>query len=219
MSVSMQSRVALAAATLALAAGSAWAAPVTIQPANGKDTQLVSGSAGNNYGDYQFVMDNWADGSRAVALVEFDLSAYAGSSVSSAFLGLWQMFNQNQGANYQVFRVTSAWNEGTATYNTAPTIDPVAVASLVIGDNATDLWREWDITSTVNGWLSGAYGNFGLWIEEVPIQGSATAYFASSDNANGNGPRLRFDASTVPEPGTLLLVAAALGAGLASRRR
>jgi PEP-CTERM motif len=218
---SMYTRMALSAAALALTAGLASAAPVIIQPADGKDTQLVdsAGQSGTNYGSSQFVMDNWAGNFRAVALVEFDLSAYAGGSVSSAALGLFHMFNTANGTTYNVYRVTSAWDENSATFDTAPTIDSVAVATLTIGDNGTDVYREWDITATVNGWLSNSFGNFGLWIEEVPIAGDGVAYFASSDNANGNGPRLTLNTNTVPEPGTMLLVAAAaLGAGLSRRR-
>jgi len=212
---------------LAAAAGSAFAAPVIIQPANGKDAQIVDGNLGtNNLGNSQFVMDNWAGNNRAIGLVEFDLSAYAGSTVTDAKFGLFHLFNGSAGTTYNVFRVTSAWDESTVTFNTAPSINAVAAATLTIGDTLTDVYREWDLTALVNGWLAGTFANFGIWIEEVPIAGAGVAYFASSDYAGagagtGTDPYLKFNtgASGVPEPTTLLLVGAALMAAGAARRR
>lgn len=222
-------KFAAAALSLALSAavGSAFAAPVTIQPADGKDTQIVDGSvAGTNLGNSQFVIDNWVGNLRAIGLVEFDLSAYAGSTVTDAKFGLWHLFNGSLGTTYNVFRVTSAWDENTVTFNSAPTIDALAVATLTIGDALSDVYREWDLTALVNGWLAGTYANFGIWIEEVPIGGTGLAYFASSDYTGpgagpGTDPYLKFNtaASGVPEPTTLLLVGAALMAAGAARRR
>lgn len=224
--ISMNTTLKLAA--VALATSAVWtcavAAPVTIQPADGKDTQIVDGNnAGQNFGNYTFVMDNWAGNNRSIGLLEFDLSAYTGASVTSAKMGLYHTFNAQAGSTYSVYRVTSAWNEATVTYSSAPTYDPTAVASLTINDMLVDVYREWDLTTLVSGWLSGAYANYGLWIEEVPVAGSGSAYFYSSDSNVANvDPYLKMDVTTnrVPEPGTLLLVGAALAvAGVRRRRR
>ena len=121
---------------------------------------------------------NWSDNYRSIGLIQFDLSALpAGAMVSSATLSLFHGSNGNNGSQYDIFRVTSAWDESTVTFDTAPTFDPTAVSSLIIADNNYGLFRDWDITSLLLGWTDASFANYGMWIEEVPVQGSATAYF------------------------------------------
>ncbi len=217
-------RTAIACVLLA-AAAVASAAPVTLQPGDGKDAQIADGSlAGTNFGNSSELIINWAGNLRSVGLIEFDLSAYAGGSVSSATLGLFHTANGSAGSTYKAYRITSAWAEGTVTFNTAPTFDATPVASMTIGDSSQGVYRNWDVTAVVNDWLSGTYANYGLWIEEIPVSGSATAYFASSDwGGSAYDPKLTMDYTApagVPEPASLLLVGAALAsAGLARRRR
>jgi hypothetical protein len=195
---------------------------ITLQPGpEGKDAALVNGSLADlNFGDLPSIVASFSGDLRSIGLLEFDLSSIAAGSVNSAFLDLFHLFNSSAGITYSIFRVTSAWDEATVTFNTAPLIDPVAVSSVTIArfDSRTSLTRTWNITDLVSGWVSGAYQNYGLWIEEVPIQGAGRAFFSSSDSAfPERHPRLTVDYTPIPEPGTTWLLMLAIGA-LAVRR-
>ena len=87
---------------------------------------------------------------------------------------------------YDIVRVTSGWNESTVTWNTQPTLDATIVSSLTVSDSVNLVYRNWDITSLVQGWHTGASANHGLALLSRNINepfNSASLYFASSDVA------------------------------------
>lgn len=213
------------AAAMAVAAGTAGAAVLVLQPGDGKDAQITSAfNQGDvNFGGHPELIINWADNGRSVGLIEFDLGALpAGAVVTSATLSLFHTLNNSNGTRYDLFRITSPWDEGTVTMNTAPSFDGAAASSLLIGNTQSGLYRDWDVTALVAGWSAGSFANHGMWIEEVPIAGGGVAYFASSDMGGSDlDPILTitYRDAQAPLPGTLALLGAGLlGLGAIRRR-
>src|SRR5687767_12267866 len=211
---------------LLLASGVFMARPVNadvITLFNDKDTEIDNVIPTANWGSHPQLVINWGSPFRSIGLLEFDLTAFdAGTTINSAELSLFHEANTQIAATYSLFRVTSPWTESTVTFNTAPTFDPVAVASLTFS-GAAGTYRMWDVTAVMQGWVSGLFPNYGLWIEEIPVGGTATAYFSSSDAiGTSQDPLLRVDytavPAVVPEPTSLLLFGTG-AAALATKAR
>lgn len=182
----------------------------------GLDTYVFQDSSGTNYGT-SIILVTGRDGTppngRYRSLLKFDLSSVGSPSVEQAKLRLF--LEATGGGGYPALnqvaahRVTSTWSEGTVTYGTAPTFNPVAED---VADLYSTGWYEWDITSLVNDWLSGAQTNHGLLLKHADESATDTARnFTSSDGSASQRPMLR-----VQESGTefgLVAKATTPGAG------
>ncbi len=144
------------------------------------------------------------------ALLYFDLSALPNNAeIRSARL---ELFNSSQSGSapypaIEALRLTRDWSEGTgigtgnpngATWythdGTTPwtspggDVDAPVLASAAM-DGSSNLWRSWDLTGLVAGWVSGAYPNFGLLLRSSA--GSNSFTFLSQENSDAaRRPRL-----------------------------
>src|SRR5262252_4233651 len=105
--------------------------------------------------------------------VQFDLSAIpAGVTINSASLGVFydqaciQISNGKFCAsiNHQidVHRMTAAWS--TASTTSSVQFDPTVLSSFTLPLNAGYEWMNWDVSSAVSSWASGAQPNYGLYL-------------------------------------------------------
>lgn len=164
----------------------------------------------------EWISANYGDATSVIAHIEFDVSSFAPGTVTNATLRLFHDFNGNDGASFDIYRVTSPWNEASVTYNTRPSLDATLYSTLAIADDDVEVWREWDVTSLVQEWVNGGSTNNGLAILRNPDD-SHWPYFRSKDYSGSEGfPELVV--TVVPEPTSLAVVGMA-AACLMSRRR
>ena len=110
------------------------------------------------------------------ALVRFDLSDIApGATITSAVLMLYTFQEHGPGGFYYVHELTGGWVESEVTWNsyasgqtwTTPGCDYslTIVASAAKPTTTANIWIEWDLTSTVQAWISSSDSNRGVLIK------------------------------------------------------
>lgn len=224
----------LAAAAVAIAS-TAFATPVVIQPdeAASKDTFVYSaGPPGFFFGNAAYLGASLeTTGVHTVnSMVQFDLSGVslaAGetakfniasrSKAGTPFTSVASDPSATSPVTVDVYAVTSAWDEATATYANQPSVAAAPFASFVV--TGTGNVYSVNVTSLLAGWLAAPATNFGLEVRQhaivtVPSAPDAAVVF---DSAGGTtAPSLTVIAA--PEPATLATFAG-LSMLVARRRR
>ena len=117
--------------------------------------------------------------------IQFDLSELPAGTVSSqvskATLVLFPN-TVNSAGSFDLFRITSSWNEGSLTFNNAPTLAGTADATGVSVTSA-NAFVTLDVTAIVKNWVDGVLANNGVAL--APSVGSAINVFFDSKEATG----------------------------------
>jgi hypothetical protein len=122
------------------------------------DTYVNSAHPSTNYG----ALSNLYVNSNGTTLIQFDLSSFpAGTTASQIGKATLKLYvnRVNAFGLISVQPVTSAWNEATATYATAPSLGS-AVASFT--PNRVGQFIIVDVTALVQGWVTTPSSNFGV---------------------------------------------------------
>ncbi len=153
------------------------------------DATVRSVQPNTNFGSEHYLElshDEWEGGAlEEIVLLHFDLSGLpTGAVIDSAVMELYLVYAT--GANpvaVAAHFVTSGWAEGSVTWNSFPTANPIGIVSQV--DASTGSYKSWNVTSYAQTWYSGS--NNGLY-----LRGPATDYertFESREH-NESVPRL-----------------------------
>jgi xanthosine utilization system XapX-like protein len=157
------------------------------------DATLKNGvSSGSNFGTDPLLGVSYNDGtgSEEVSLVRFNLSSIPPeATIESAVLGLYLyettgLSQVTIGAYY----VTSAWDETSVTWNTAPSWEALGLAWGL--DNATGTYYERDIASWARAWQGGTNNGFALRGPHGAGQPIWGRWFDSRENLDAHPPRL-----------------------------
>lgn len=160
---------------------------------------------------------NWYTAEKNIGLLQFDLTPYANKAVASATLNLYHWANTGDGATFNLYQNTFAWDSLIDKWAAAPAHLASPAAQLVIADPDYKTWRSVDVTVAVNAWTIGSLSNYGFTLERVD-QDNPLVYFSATTANGGYAPTLTV--AVVPEPETYAMMLAGLGLlGLAARRR
>ncbi|MFQ5854546.1 MAG: DNRLRE domain-containing protein [Anaerolineae bacterium] len=130
-------------------------------------------------------------------LVYFDLSPMPATAISSAAF-IATLYGDASGLHpIDLYRLSSAWDEATVTWNTKPWSVATGISAEIGGVGGVAY--TWDVRDLVQGWLTGGVGNFGL--EMRPGSGVFSRAFRSGEYSagmfagpgvgSGNAPKLR----------------------------
>lgn len=168
-----------------------YAIMVTIQPnpVEGIDTTLKLFMPDLNFGKASGIVIDGSSTLTQVFLLKFDLERYSYTHINQATLDLYAFAATGSG-NIAINRVTTAWDEMTATWNDSPKFNPNTITQQV---EPIFRWTHIDITRMVQYWVNHPYQNFGL--RGSPVERNLIRAFRSSDNNYDprQNPRLVID--------------------------
>jgi hypothetical protein len=147
------------------------------------DSFTNSGAAGTNFGG---AVNLKLDGTVTKRVyIQFNLSGLpagtVGSQVSKATLVLFPS-TLNSVGTFDLFRITSPWNEASITFSNAPTLAGAADVSGVSVTTA-NAFVTLDVTALARNWVDGVLPSNGVAL--LPSAGSAINVFFDSKEATG----------------------------------
>lgn len=182
---------------------------------------LTTWTFGSMYPEFFSALNTGASSAHSMpSYLKFDLSGLVSvdaEDITSATLRLYLTdvaasgFGVNPSEAYPVaanFSLVTGgdWSKATITYGNAPAAG--GLVGSITGIDSVGVWVELDLTSVVQGWVSGDVANYGLRITQPTNVRDATnnSVFAlfNSDGAASNRPELIVN--TVPEPSVSLLM-------------
>lgn len=189
-----------------------------------QDAGIVSGSgySDQHFGSSTYLVGNWS--TLVVGLLRFDLQAIPSNAhVTGANLRLFFDNNSQQYTVWDLFRVTTSWQESAVTWNTRPNVSDYMVSRLAINDANTQVFYNWNVLDVVQGWVRGDYGNYGLWLQRTsnPYYASWPYIMAREATTPAHRPLLtvNYDVPPVPEPSSLLMLGGSTVALLGAARK
>ncbi len=108
--------------------------------------------------------------------IRFDLSVVAAIGIPQRARLFWYQSRSSAAGclNVNLHRVTAPWSEGTLTWNNRPSHDAAVAATACVGDSFSLGWKQFEITTLVQGWMSGTFANDGMVIRD-PNESTAGA--------------------------------------------
>jgi hypothetical protein len=153
------------------------------------DSYVDQANSGTNYGTATTLYVQSRSSSRNRRVFErFNLSDIpSDAQIVSANLSLYKTGGTGSSTRtYNLYRVTASWTEAGITWTNQPAVSGTLTSSTSVPTGTNNVWRTWNVTSDVRGFVNGTYSNYG-WRISDNSESSSTQYasnFASEENAN-----------------------------------
>jgi len=162
---------------------------MTLQPnpTDGKDAFVASDDPAVNYGANLFLSISrvsWQT-NQFRTYIQFDLSSIPSTAVvTDASLHLFYgLAIEELDTPAGLYRVTSAWDESTVTWNNQPDSWNAPEATNTVPPWAIGSFVSWQVDSLVQSWIDGSVDNYGAMLRDTDEATAETAKgFSSSDN-------------------------------------
>jgi hypothetical protein len=138
------------------------------------DTELDQATGSTVLGsESYYLIKPWTTSWSSRGVIRFDLSAYSSCTINSAILHLSESHSSGFDRQIEVHRVTSSWQEGTASWN-SPWTSPGGDFDATVLVNFDCIWTdnyilekdEIDLTNSVQDLVNGVYTNHG-WLVKM----------------------------------------------------
>ena len=188
---------------------------------------------GSNHGSELGLWEIGADSFRTFPLIRFDLSPFAGQTVSGSGTLTLNVVSTFSGLavsqTVEVHAILVSWVEGTVTWNSfgpgpisGTNYDATALQTATLSVSPGSVVTYNNIpAATIQSWINTPASNFGILLLSTTNVNQQDIVFASRESTAAIGPQLTFNAvaAGVPEPANLATGGLALlGAILAVRR-
>lgn len=172
--------------------------PVAVDPTvnltNGLQDTHVRSDRQANFSGYPDLRTGLAlGGSKARALMKFDLSFLSGKAIDDAQL---RLFNERSltctPSEVAVYAATQAWDQATVSWP-GPALETAKAGSVDFaagGLGCTPDWTSIEVDDLVNGWASGDITNHGLAVVSSETSTNGYREFTSSEGLSTNRPYL-----------------------------
>lgn len=160
------------------------------------DTWLEEAAATQNHGsDKELSVKNAASDSYRV-LIQYDLSGLAANAnvtVAEAWIRVTSVDASGNPVN--IYRVTAAWSENTATWSSSATDydSATVVASFVPSSTG---WHKVDISALVQSWLCQEFDDFGIMLVATSAD-TGSKYTSNEWKNQGQRPKLKLTTSGI----------------------
>ncbi len=153
------------------------------------DTFIEKYYPDENHGSLNFFKVGWSSYGNYDydSLLKFDLSSITSDKkvFAKLYLYYYDYYERGYEVDFNIYRVTSDWDEDNVTWNKQPSKVTISTDTLIV-PWYPGVWLEFDVTEDVQGFIEGIYNNYGWLISDNDYCSSTERWIQFFSKENGN---------------------------------